>query len=105
MADIQIDNAALASLTARGGPVDEHIHRIADRAYGISQFLVPQPPRPENPYATGALKASGKVQRNGASWEVEYGTNHAIYVELGTRYMRAEPFLRPALLAAVRSYD
>jgi hypothetical protein len=104
MNDVTIDRDVEATLGARGGDVDSHIHHLADVAYGISQQLVPQPGRPNDPYATGRLKASGKVQRGPglATWEVEYGTDHAIYVELGTRYMHAEPYLRPALLAAVR---
>lgn len=104
MADIDLDNAAIARLGSNGSDVDQYIRRLAITAYNISQGLVPQPGQPDDPYATGQLKESGSVKRGeGAStWDVEYSSGHAIYVELGTRYMSAEPYLRPALLAAVR---
>lgn len=107
MNDITIDDAAIRNLDRRGGDVDHHIHLIANTAYEISQRLVPQPGDPFDPYATGQLKASGEVKRGPgrSTWDVEYGTDHAIYVELGTRHMHAEPYLRPALLEAVRLHD
>ncbi len=50
------------------------------------------------PYRTGRLhsRISGKVlsSRRG---RVSAKTHYAVYVELGTRYMRAQPYLRPAL--------
>jgi HK97 gp10 family phage protein len=63
------------------------------------------------PVDTGALKASiytmmredGEAVRVGADAKArgrdgaELDYTYSIYVELGTRYMSAEPFLRPAL--------
>lgn len=50
------------------------------------------------PVRTGRLRSSirvAKVDRDRAV--IEAGAPYAGYVELGTRYMRAQPYLRPAL--------
>jgi HK97 gp10 family phage protein len=56
------------------------------------------------PVDTGRLRSSitWEVARDGQGLVALIGTNvdYAIYVELGTRYMRAQPYLRPALGAA-----
>jgi len=100
---VDIDTDAVAELLEVGGDVDDFCHEIVDLAYDISQRLVPQPGRPGDPYAKGPLKASGKVNRgtHPGEWELVYGTDHWQYVEYGTRHMKAEPFMRPALLGAV----
>jgi HK97 gp10 family phage protein len=54
------------------------------------------------PVDTGALKMSVDVDHIGeaiwtiSAWGGAGGRHYAAYVELGTRYMRAQPFLRPA---------
>jgi HK97 gp10 family phage protein len=54
------------------------------------------------PVDTGALKLSVAVDRLAedvwtiSAWGGAGGRHYAAYVELGTRYMRAQPFLRPA---------
>lgn len=105
MTEIRLNNAAILLLGSNNTDVDRYIKKLATTAYNISQQLVPTKGQPDDPYARGPLKESGKVKRGPgtSTWDVEYGTRHAIYVELGTRHMKAEPFLRPALLAAVRS--
>jgi HK97 gp10 family phage protein len=47
------------------------------------------------PVDTGQLVASIEVDR--AQGRVVAGADHATYVELGTRHMQPQPFLRPAL--------
>lgn len=51
-------------------------------------------------YSKGATKqsiASGlTIDADGLGATVEAGTNYAAYVEFGTRFMEAEPFMRPA---------
>jgi hypothetical protein len=110
MNDVHVDPAGVHDLTRRRGDVDQHVRRMAQTTHAVSQRYVPQPGDPFDPYATGRLKASGKVERGPgrATWDVTYGNrrvNYAIYVELGTRHMHAEPYLRPALLETVRFYD
>lgn len=100
MADYEIDDAALASLASPGAESDQYIHDLAEQAYAISQQMVPQPGASKG-YSTGALKASGVVERDGRDWVVAYHRDYSVYVEMGTRYMSPQPYLRPALLAAV----
>jgi HK97 gp10 family phage protein len=50
------------------------------------------------PVRTGRLRASiGTGHIDGNSAVVQASAPYAGYVELGTRYMRAQPYLRPAL--------
>jgi len=49
------------------------------------------------PVDTGALKASIKADKESALlWTVAPHTEYAVYVEFGTRRMRAQPYMRPA---------
>lgn len=49
-------------------------------------------------YVGGTLKGSIglKISDGGLTGEVEPTADYAIYVELGTRFMNAQPYMRPA---------
>lgn len=49
------------------------------------------------PVDTGRLRDSIEHEVNGRTLRVGTNVEYAVYVEEGTRYMDAEPFLRPAL--------
>lgn len=50
------------------------------------------------PVDTGNLVASITAKSTGAlRWQVSANTPYAIYVEMGTRHMSAQPYLLPAL--------
>lgn len=49
------------------------------------------------PVRTGALRDSITVNDEGDTVSVSADAGHALYVELGTSRMAAEPFLQPAL--------
>jgi HK97 gp10 family phage protein len=55
---------------------------------------------------TGKLKGSVKQvianSNNSTTGTVSYNTNYAIYVELGTSRMAAQPYLHPAYLVGSR---
>lgn len=56
------------------------------------------------PVDTGHLRASGGTRRIAPMiHEVAFSAHYAAYVELGTRYMTARPFLGPAASAAAVS--
>jgi HK97 gp10 family phage protein len=95
MGHYSIDRAAVAGLGAHP-PIDAAVHGCASDIYDDSQALVPQPGQADDPYATGELKASGFVDGRASEYTIGYGTDHAGFVEFGTRYMDAEPFLTPA---------
>lgn len=53
------------------------------------------------PVDTGNLKNSGAVEmENDLQGVIYYAADYAIYVELGTRFMRAQPYLTPSAEAA-----
>lgn len=50
------------------------------------------------PVRTGTLKGSIQAKRVGPlHWEVWVGVDYGIYVEHGTRFMGAQPYMRPAV--------
>lgn len=49
------------------------------------------------PVLTGHLRDSLEHEVQGETLRVGTNVDYAVYVEEGTRYMDAEPFLRPAL--------
>lgn len=66
-----------------------------DQVYRQSQILVP--------VDTGALMDSGKlemIEGDNPTAEISYNTGYEAYVEFGTRFMAAQPYLRPALDAS-----
>lgn len=54
----------------------------------------------KTPVDTGALKASESVSIGDKQLTLTAGTDHAIYPEFGTRYMAAEPYMRPTMEGA-----
>jgi HK97 gp10 family phage protein len=49
------------------------------------------------PVKTGHLKSTGHiVEVSPTRAEIRYDADYALYVEEGTRHMRAQPFLKPA---------
>lgn len=52
------------------------------------------------PYQYGPLSASVQAARVGAlQWRVNVGQSYGLEQEYGTRYMKAQPFLVPSVLA------
>lgn len=83
-------NVLLASPT---GPTSRYLLRQGILVSNAAKVLCP--------VDTGRLRASiGVSQQSGSAGTVttvEARTDYALYQELGTRYMRARPYLRPAL--------
>jgi HK97 gp10 family phage protein len=48
------------------------------------------------PVDKGDLKASLEVVASSDGADLQAGTDHAVHVEFGTRFMAAQPYLRPA---------
>jgi HK97 gp10 family phage protein len=62
------------------------------------------------PVDTGRLRSSimsSGLQRDGKGAYVRIGTNvhYAGHVEFGTRFMAAQPYMRPALLAGLQRFS
>lgn len=94
MARFTVDEAAIASLPGLPS-VDDAVARVADAIFADSQILVP--------VRTGRLKESGHVDGGHSEYTIGYTEDYDGYVEFGTRYMNAEPYLRPAALKYRRS--
>lgn len=54
----------------------------------------------KTPVDTGELKASESMSVGDKQLTLTAGTDHAIYPEFGTRYMAAEPYMRPTIEGA-----
>jgi HK97 gp10 family phage protein len=56
------------------------------------------------PVDTGNLRNSiGAHKLADGQWEVRADAEYALYVEMGTRYMAAQPFMQPALDTVARN--
>lgn len=87
-----------ALLTGPNGPVAKTLVRRAIQVDRAAKRLAP--------VDTGRLRSSinWRIERDPFGLRAVVGTNvhYAVYQEFGTSKMPAHPFLRPALLAALR---
>ncbi|MEM2281817.1 MAG: HK97 gp10 family phage protein [Candidatus Bathyarchaeia archaeon] len=69
--------------------IQENLERWAVEVHEYAKILAPA--------RTGRLRSS--IYSKASGWTVEVGASaeYAAYVEFGTRYMQAKPFLRPAI--------
>lgn len=93
-----IDQEAIeAVLRGRNGPVALRLARIGQIGENTAKRLVP--------VDTGRLRSSisWRLGQTATGLFVEIGTNveYAAFVEFGTRYMSAQPYLVPAVRAAI----
>ena len=68
---------------------DAFLNAVGELAVGYAQDIVP--------VDTGALHDSIDYEIDGHRVEIGSGLDYASFVECGTRYQRAQPYLRPAL--------
>lgn len=86
-------NRIPAAMAAFPGAVDGIVGKVAADMMRDSQSRAP--------YDTGNLRGSHYFRKAGtATYEVGANAPYTLYVELGTRKMRAQPFLIPAWVAA-----
>ena len=82
------------------------IRKVAPSILDKSAYKVLADAKRRCPVDTGALRASGRVEKKG--WKQRdivfgghgTGVDYAEYVEYGTLYMVAQPYLRPAMMKA-----
>lgn len=80
---VQISQTGLARIEAEASRV---VAKVTDEIAEDARRLAP--------VDTGALRSS--IAAVPSEGRVEARSDHAVYVELGTRHMRAQPYLRPA---------
>lgn len=92
MSFVVTKNRIPALMAALPGQVDQIVEKVAADMMADSQTRAP--------IDTGNLRGSHYFKRKGvAVYEVGASAAYAIYVELGTRHMRAQPYLVPAWVA------
>ncbi len=70
--------------------LDKYLENVADNIFKDAQQKCP--------VDTGTLKNSIKKDKTGnKEYTISANTNYAIFIELGTKKMQAQPFLKPAL--------
>ena len=80
--------------------LDQVIARLpgaADYATELAADAVVERARARVPVRTGALRASIRKAGGGRRWIVTATMAYAAFVEFGTRFMAARPYLRPAI--------
>lgn len=90
--NVRIDTRRLRSLRA---VVDGRAQQLIDKA----AFDVEAGAKERAPVLTGFLKNSIATEIHKLKDIVKVGAEYGIFQELGTRYMRAHPYLVPALEA------
>ncbi|WWT39948.1 hypothetical protein [Microcystis phage Mae-JY09] len=70
---------------------------IIARALAATAFKVEGAAKRNAPVDTGNLRGSIAASGHGLRWRVTAAAEYALYVELGTRKMSAQPYLVPAL--------
>lgn len=88
---IEVDEAGVDELRTY---VQTRLGRLAGQMIDDARRLAP--------VDTGALKASGRAIRMSPElWRISFGEGlpdgRAVYNEMGTRYMQAQPYIRPAV--------
>jgi hypothetical protein len=83
----QVTNAVL-------GDVDAKLDRTGQEIVAIAQSLVA--------VDTGALRQSITYSVQNHTLTIDIGENYGLFIEMGTRWMRARPYIQPALLAVNR---
>jgi HK97 gp10 family phage protein len=89
-----------------GDKVKAEIGRQIDGRMNATGAAVVEEARRLAPVGTGQLRDSiGYTYRQSdKTLQIHADAPHAFYVEFGTRFMRARPYLRPALLKAGRAF-
>lgn len=93
----------------RGSEIASMVRRTARTAMDDTLDAAVKRAKQLAPVDTGRLRNSIRKERlsetyNGMKGEISANTTYALYVELGTVKMRAQPYLRPAMDAEFRKF-
>lgn len=80
--------------------VKAHMVMVAEAATAKAALDMQAHMQAHAPVDTGFLKSSIQAMKVGAAhWRVVVGAEYGVYLEYGTRFMRAQPFFFPAVSA------
>lgn len=88
--------ARIVVLDSNVRPIQRRMKISAELAAARSARNIAKRAKELAPKDTGALAESIEAKGNGATWTVEVGVDYGGFVEFGTRYMDAQPYLGPA---------
>lgn len=94
---MRLDGMDVLLLQLQGGArIEEAVQRIVKRRTSEMNRLAQR----NAPVDTGELRRSilSTFTNNGMTGTVKAGMHYSPYVEYGTRFMTAQPFMRPAFL-------
>lgn len=77
--------------------------RAAERELQLSALEVESKAKQNAPVDTGMLRASISTTGGGSEYEVGTNIEYAPFIEYGTRYQAAQPFLSPAFQLVIRN--
>lgn len=97
-----VDNSQVF-IRAKDEATQTILNEIGKTAVTYAQELVPRPGHSKG-YAKGNLHDSIGYNIDSKAVRIYANTSYASYVELGTQYMEAQPFLRPAVLDHTDEY-
>lgn len=89
-----------SSLSMRLERLAKNAGEAAEKAASLAGESALQKALEKVPVRTGRLRSSIRKTKNGNQARVTTACSYASYVEMGTRKMRARPFLAPAFLKA-----
>lgn len=99
-ADTSAVGAAAERLTAAGDRLGDPASLLAAASTEVVRLAAPRTPR-----RTGRLAGSPTVAVDQGKATVRWGVPYGVYVNFGTRRMRAQPFATDALAAAQPAID
>lgn len=84
----------------------KHLPLLADAAAGKVADLIARDAQGRAPVKTGYMRDHIEVSRSGeASYDITSGAPYSGFVENGTRFMAARPFLLPAAISAASELE
>lgn len=96
MAEVKLESRIPALAGAVKGRAKQRVHLVALTALAKAQELVP--------VDTGELRDSLYVAPTEDGEVIGAGAEHALFVELGTVHMAAQPYLTPAMQFAAEAF-
>ncbi len=82
----------IAKMETMGAKVEEKAGQIMGEIGTEAKDLMDA----STPVRTGELRSNNQLETEGTTFTLTNASKYALFVEYGTRYMAAEPFLAPA---------
>lgn len=94
---VTIDLTGIEAMLQPGGSINQNMEERARRVESAAKSRAP--------VNTGRMRAAGYITPSSeaiGAWDVVFPVNYSIFVNSGTRFMAARPFLTDSLPEAIR---